>query len=189
MAKLYGFKFDREIADQQWRLLIAHSFSSPIEPVTEKPPTFFLYSEENISASLCELLPVMESDLACQIGAIICHNNEAFTQAALDLAFQYQRGQLLNLADVCLIASIKNEVAFLNQLKNYFNDTEEELLHTAIAFLQNSLSGLKTAEHLYIHRNTLSYRLNKLQQLKKLNIHDFDDAAFLRFWYFYARNN
>ena len=182
MSKLYGFKFAREIAIDQWQLLLNHSFTTAYELLSVKPQSFFLFSEENITASLSELLPIMESDLSCQIAVLITHDNDLFCQEALNLAFKYQRGQVLNLADVCLIASIRKEVVFLDMLRNYFNNVEAELLRTIVVFLQHALSHLATADYLYIHRNTLAYRLNQFQQLTKMNIADFDNAAFFRTW-------
>lgn len=57
---------------------------------------------------------------------------------------------------------------------------DEEALTTVRQFFEDSLNVAETARHLYIHRNTLVYRLDKLQKGLGLNIRNFDDAMMLR---------
>jgi carbohydrate diacid regulator len=53
---------------------------------------------------------------------------------------------------------------------------DEETLITINKFFENSLNVSETARQLYIHRNTLVYRLEKLQKSTGLDIRVFDDA-------------
>ncbi|MBO6107801.1 MAG: helix-turn-helix domain-containing protein, partial [Eubacterium sp.] len=53
---------------------------------------------------------------------------------------------------------------------------DEEMLTTIDQFFANNLNVSKTSRELYIHRNTLVYRLDKLQKLTGLDIQTFDDA-------------
>ena len=53
---------------------------------------------------------------------------------------------------------------------------DEEMLTTIDQFYANSLNVSKTSRELYIHRNTLVYRLGKLKNLTGLDILNFDDA-------------
>ena len=57
---------------------------------------------------------------------------------------------------------------------------DEEALTTIRQFFEDSLNVAETARHLYIHRNTLVYRLDKIQKGLGLNIRNFDDAMMLR---------
>ena len=59
-------------------------------------------------------------------------------------------------------------------------ELDEETLTTIRQFFDDSLNVAETARHLYIHRNTLVYRLDKLQKSLGLNIRNFDDAMMLR---------
>ncbi len=56
----------------------------------------------------------------------------------------------------------------------------ETLLETLNAFFDNNLSISKTAQAIYIHRNTLLYRLKKIKELTGLDPKNFDDAVQLR---------
>lgn len=53
---------------------------------------------------------------------------------------------------------------------------DEETLTTIQKFFENSLNVSETARQLYIHRNTLVYRIEKLQKETGLDIRNFDDA-------------
>ena len=53
---------------------------------------------------------------------------------------------------------------------------EEEELTTVYTFFDNNLNISETARHLYVHRNTLVYRLDKLQKSTGLDLRVFEDA-------------
>ena len=51
-----------------------------------------------------------------------------------------------------------------------------EELQTVFTFFDNNLNISETARQLYIHRNTLVYRLEKIQKRTGLDVRVFDDA-------------
>ena len=53
---------------------------------------------------------------------------------------------------------------------------EEEELATVFTFFENNLNISETARQLYIHRNTLVYRLEKIQKKTGLDVRVFEDA-------------
>ena len=57
---------------------------------------------------------------------------------------------------------------------------DEELLATAEEFLLSDLNVSETSRNLYMHRNTLSYRLDKIEKATGLNIRHFSDAVSFR---------
>ena len=56
------------------------------------------------------------------------------------------------------------------------DDFDDETLSTINKFFENSLNVSETSRQLYIHRNTLVYRLDKLQKSTGLDLRVFDDA-------------
>lgn len=56
------------------------------------------------------------------------------------------------------------------------DDFDEETLSTINKFFENSLNVSETSRQLYIHRNTLVYRLDKLQKSTNLDLRVFEDA-------------
>lgn len=58
--------------------------------------------------------------------------------------------------------------------------SDEEMINTAEEFLENSLNTSETSRKLYLHRNTLIYRLDKIEKATGLNIRKFSDAITFR---------
>ncbi|MDO4170352.1 MAG: helix-turn-helix domain-containing protein [Lachnospiraceae bacterium] len=56
------------------------------------------------------------------------------------------------------------------------DDFDEETLATINKFFENNLNVSETSRQLYIHRNTLVYRLDKLQKQTNLDLRIFEDA-------------
>jgi carbohydrate diacid regulator len=59
---------------------------------------------------------------------------------------------------------------------NIPDDLDEEMLTTVQKFFDNNLNVSETSRQLYVHRNTLVYRIEKLHQSTGLDIRKFDDA-------------
>ena len=79
------------------------------------------------------------------------------------------------LADVPRETSLRyNSLLFNRKTARLFND---EMIHTIEKFFENSLNLSETARQLYIHRNTLIYRLDKIQRIIGLDLRAFDDAV------------
>ena len=71
--------------------------------------------------------------------------------------------------------------------KNVF--TDEEIIATAEEFLENNLNVSETARKLFIHRNTLIYRIDKIEKLTGLNIRNFADALTFRLMTIFLKVN
>lgn len=56
------------------------------------------------------------------------------------------------------------------------DDFDEETLTTINKFFENSLNVSETSRQLFIHRNTLVYRLDKLQKSTGLDLRVFENA-------------
>ncbi len=57
---------------------------------------------------------------------------------------------------------------------------DAEMTSTAEAFLGSSLNIAETSRNLFLHRNTLAYRLDKIERATGLNIRKFSDAVTFR---------
>ena len=57
---------------------------------------------------------------------------------------------------------------------------DEEAMSTINKFFENNLNISETARQLYVHRNTLVYRLERIEKEIGLDIRKFDDAMTFR---------
>lgn len=58
--------------------------------------------------------------------------------------------------------------------------TDPDLAITAERFLENDLNLSETSRTLFLHRNTLMYRLDKIKRITGLDLKDFSDAVTFR---------
>jgi carbohydrate diacid regulator len=70
-----------------------------------------------------------------------------------------------------------HELSYTEGMKKLMTD---EMLETTTRFFENNLNLSETARKLYIHRNTLIYRLEKIQKALGLDLRTFDDAVLLK---------
>ena len=60
------------------------------------------------------------------------------------------------------------------------DEFDEETLTTINKFFENSLNVSETSRKLFVHRNTLVYRLEKIKKLTGLDLREFDDAIIFK---------
>ncbi len=81
-----------------------------------------------------------------------------------------------------LISILPNKLEGLEViLGNYYNDHNFNLLLET--FFTNNLQVLPTANILYLHRNTLLYKLNNIYEHTGFNLKKFKDSALLYVYY------
>lgn len=107
-----------------------------------------------------------EARMALNVGKIF------YTEKRIHAYSRLGIGRLIYQLPVNLCEMFMNEV-FTDQLPDSF---DEETITTINKFFENSLNVSETARQLFVHRNTLVYRLEKLQKSTGLDIRVFDDA-------------
>lgn len=61
-----------------------------------------------------------------------------------------------------------------------YDALDRETLTTIYKFFENNLNGSETSRQLFVHRNTLVYRLDKVQKITGLDLRNFDDAVLFK---------
>jgi len=71
---------------------------------------------------------------------------------------------------------------FLDEVfpKGAYEALDSETLLTISKFFENNLNGSETSRRLFVHRNTLVYRLDKVQKITGLDLRSFDDAVLFK---------
>lgn len=71
---------------------------------------------------------------------------------------------------------------FLDEVfpKGAYESLDSETLLTIQKFFENNLNGSETSRQLFVHRNTLVYRLDKVQKITGLDLRSFDDAVLFK---------
>ena len=61
-----------------------------------------------------------------------------------------------------------------------YRSLDEDTLATIDCFFENNLNGSETSRELFVHRNTLVYRLDKVKKNTGLDLRSFDDAVLFK---------
>ncbi len=71
---------------------------------------------------------------------------------------------------------------FLDEIfkKENINVLDDETIQTIYKFFENNLNVSETSRQLFVHRNTLVYRLDKIERLTGLDLRKFDDAVIFK---------
>ena len=107
-----------------------------------------------------------EAKMALDVGKIFYGNRNIIAYSNLGI------GRLIYQLPIPLCKMVIKEI-FDNKSPDEF---DEETLVTINKFFENSLNVSETSRQLYIHRNTLVYRLDKLQKSTGLDLRVFEDA-------------
>ena len=107
-----------------------------------------------------------EARMALDVGKIFFENQVVIAYSQLGI------GRLIYQLPIPLCKMFIKEI-FDNKSPD---DFDEEILTTINKFFENSLNVSETSRQLYIHRNTLVYRLDKLQKSTGLDLRVFEDA-------------
>ncbi len=107
-----------------------------------------------------------EAVMASQVGEIFYPERNINAYECLGI------GRLIYQLPVNLCKIFLKEVYGSDELDN----TDLEVINTVNGFLDNDFNASETARKLYIHRNTLMYRIDKLKQSTGLDVRVFDDA-------------
>jgi carbohydrate diacid regulator len=71
---------------------------------------------------------------------------------------------------------------FLSEVfkKNTIDSLDAETIYTINKFFENNLNVSETSRKLFVHRNTLVYRLEKIKKLTGLDLREFDHAIIFK---------
>ena len=107
-----------------------------------------------------------EAKMALEVGRIFYAQKETIAYRYLGI------GRLIYQLPMSLCEMFIHEVSG-DEIPDVFN---EETMTTIQKFFENNLNISETARQLYVHRNTLVYRLERLEKVIGLDIRKFDDA-------------
>ena len=107
-----------------------------------------------------------EADMALEVGRVFYGERGVLAYNELGI------GRLVHQLPRSLCEMFLKEVLAVNATEMF----DDEELVTVYAFFDNNLNISETARKLFIHRNTLVYRLEKIQRKTGLDVRVFEDA-------------
>lgn len=111
-----------------------------------------------------------EAKMALEVGSIFYVEDHTISYAKLGI------GRLIYQIPISLCEMFLREV-FGDRIPDIF---DEETTITINKFFENNLNISETARQLYVHRNTLVYRLERIEKALGLDIRTFEDAMLFK---------
>lgn len=161
--------------------------------LSDQELTFVLDQEQSIEVEelLSETLPTMEYDFGLRLTVFLGQIWSQLLDADLRRVFaeerrlvtawqnHHQQARVLSFSHLFLwgqgrVAELTSIPRLLGQLMS----RQEQLADVIVALWQEGAVVTKAAQRLYLHRNTLQYRLEKWQELTGLQLRNLTDLAF-----------
>ena len=68
----------------------------------------------------------------------------------------------------------------LDVIERYDRDNQTDLLNTLKVYLENDCNAQRCGRILFLHRNSLVYRVHRIQEISGCNLSDPTERAYLR---------
>ena len=107
-----------------------------------------------------------EAQVAIEVGRVVDNEKDIISYESLGL------GRIIYQLPTTLCEMFLNEVF----KKNPIETLDEDTIETINRFFENNLNVSETSRKLYVHRNTLVYRLEKIKKITGLDLREFDHA-------------
>ncbi len=112
------------------------------------------------------------------IKVMISHNRDKLTKLTLQYANNHAM-QIFHISD--LIFKYQND-KINHELKSIFLKVDSYLMHTVKMFMENNLNVVQTAHEIYVHRNTLNYRLQLFYNITGIDVKDYQNMLLVYFY-------
>jgi len=148
---------------------------------------FILYGRKDstpLETTLSKLIQFLRKIKSVRVGIGISvesidQTRNSYISAKNALQFGRQSSQIIYFEDVELVTLLKNNPQPVIDLfrKRITNGLSEQLKLTLVTYFECNKNASETAELLTIHRHTLTYRLNKIEEITGLDPMKFSDAV------------
>lgn len=106
--------------------------------------------------------------------------NFEFTPDELKLVFEKINYGIYDIPNFILEVSFNKIDGFKKKLRSYYyNLVGIENLNTALGFIENNFNASSTSKQLFLHRNTLNYRLDNFYKKTEMDTKNFKTAMAL----------
>lgn len=85
---------------------------------------------------------------------------------------------LLSIEDINILKTFADDT--VGKIKEYDANNETGLLEFLKVFIENNGSIQQTAEVLYVHRNTINYKVSKIKKITGMNVTDLDNLLLIK---------
>jgi len=178
----YHFKTNRDIRRDSMQSYLESVLDQEFELQMVNPQQGVIISETSIIAQLTLTIGVMQTDLNILIIIVSAHCDDKFVRDCCLFAYENIISSCLRIDEVILLAW-RQDHELVKRFREYFNRIDDELLQTIKVYLLCGNVGNMAAEQLYIHRNTLLYRLTQFVSQTGLDPRNLEHLPLIQLWF------
>lgn len=186
MKKYYIFKMDQRLEKNKFISVCNSYYKSTLSCFFTDTLSGYIVADIELFDAMPSILKGINLNYNINITVCCMHLYSDFSEMAILKAIEYKRNTCVHLADLTLDCIFNKDEQYIQTLPTLFSKLNIDLLHTGYEYVNSGLNAMHASKKLYIHRNTFSYRLKKIEQLIQLNMKDFHNAHLL---YYYVKYN
>jgi hypothetical protein len=178
MKNYYLFHSKTKFQPKQIKDIIAENYRDDFTFEMIEINQGFIIADEKLFDVLETLIPLINQDLGIGLTILVSHQNHRLANHVLRFLIQKGVSTCRYLGDVLMERLMDSDSQFNLFVIDEFKNIPREIILTASMFIHCGLNAIKTANKLYIHRNTFNYRLHKFIALTGLDIRDYRHALY-----------
>ncbi len=129
------------------------------------------------------MFPSIQHDLGISLCGIVGFDSDLLMSHFLDVTAEHKTGKLSGAHETLILSCRLNNFDLIRRLDRIFENVDRDAMETARMYLDTGRNVNASAKHLYLHRNTFRYRLNKFIRQTSLDIRENEQGKLMETWY------
>lgn len=124
-----------------------------------------------------------QHDLGITLSGVSGFDTDDIMCLFLDFLAENRPGKLIGAAEALVLAKLLGKIGLVRRLDRHFESIGRDEMETARMYLETGRNVNASAAHLYLHRNTFRYRLNKFITQTGVDIREIDQGKLMEMWF------
>lgn len=124
-----------------------------------------------------------QHDLGITLSGVYGFDADGIMVEFLTYSCENRPGYLMGASEVLLLGKILNNPKLMESLNRRLEKIGRDEMETARMYLETGRNVNASATHLYLHRNTFRYRLNKFVAQTGIDIREIEQGKLMEMWF------
>lgn len=149
-----------------------------VDEVTKKSDNLLtFYGDDILKSTISKSIHTLANDLDSSLLILVSPENIPLAEYVIQKLFHYHSEGFYSLSQGVIELLMQKDEFIKNYLFSWFSGLEYSLALTGKTYVESGFSISKSCTSLSLHRNTVEYRLKKINDLYGLDLRSFDDGV------------